>query len=73
MKKKKNLSPTKRYEFKKTLRSEELQDAIPCPIEDPRNPFHCEYLKLKALSEGHLKEVSERNSSPSRTVTITKW
>lgn len=63
----KKIQPDKKYKFKKTLRTEEIDKAIPCPIEDPRNPYHQEYLKLKAMSDGHLKEASMLSQTPSYT------
>jgi hypothetical protein len=37
------------------------------PIEDPRNPYHCEYLRLKRLYDG--KSRKDENSSP---ITVKK-
>jgi hypothetical protein len=65
----KELDPHKKYKFKKSLRTEEIDKAIPCPIEDPRNPFHAEYLKLKALSDGHLREASMISHAPSQNIS----
>lgn len=42
------------YVFKSKLKPGDL--GIECPIEDPRNPYHHEYLKLKVKRDGHLKE-----------------
>jgi hypothetical protein len=65
----KEMDPNKKYKFKKTLRTEEIDRAIPCPIEDPRNPYHEEYLRLKKLSDGHLREASMISHTPSQTTS----
>lgn len=67
----KQSNPDKKYKFKKTLRTEEIDKAIPCPIEDPRNPYHQEYLKLKAMSDGHLKEASMLSQAPSQATDMS--
>lgn len=48
---------------------------LSCPIEDPRNPFHEEYLKLKALYDGKLingKEYKKNNSPPQPKLVVKK-
>lgn len=50
------LKKKKGYVFKSKLRPGDY--GIQCPIEDPRNPYHADYLKLKAAADGHLKEES---------------
>ena len=70
----KELNPAKKYKFKKTLMTEEIDKAIPCPIEDPRNPYHNDYLKLKELSDGHLKEASQiYENEPNSDLVGTKF
>ena len=53
----------KQLEFKKELDPNE--NAVECPIEDPRNPFHQEYLRLKRLNDGHLKLDNAPRATPS--------
>lgn len=50
------LRKKKGYTFESKLKPGDI--GIQCPIEDPRNPYHHEYLKLKATKDGHLKEDS---------------
>lgn len=48
---------------------------LSCPIEDPRNPFHQEYLKLKALYDGKLvngKEYKKNYNPPQPKIVIKK-
>lgn len=47
---------------------------LSCPIEDPRNPFHEEYLKLKAMYDGKLINGKEykKNSPPQPKLIVKK-
>lgn len=51
---------------------EELDQS--CPIEDPRNPYHEEYLRLKALYDGKLIQGREykKNSPPQPKIVVKK-
>lgn len=54
---------------------EELQELDQsCPIEDPRNPYHEEYLRLKALYDGKLIQGKEykKNSPPQPKIVVKK-
>jgi hypothetical protein len=56
--------PGKRLKFEKQVQPGE--NTIACPIEDPRNPYHKEYLKLKQLNDGHLKLENLNHSNPTK-------
>lgn len=56
-----DLKKKKGYVFRNKLKPGDY--GIQCPIEDPRNPYHADYLKLKAAADGHLKEESMQNNN----------